>query len=295
VRLVWTLPAGLGLFSDRPALSDATGLWECGTCSLWFRHPCPDQATLTSLYESVPDNTWSTEVARPSWPYIWDSLMTLAPAPSVLDIGCFTGDFLAQLPAAFARYGVEPNERAGEVAMKKGISIVGRSYDAMSLREKVGAVTLLDVIEHVEAPGKLLSAARDQLVDGGILVVLSGNSASWPWRLIGSTYWYSALPGHVRFLNPRWARHAAARLGMELVRFKATRGEWLGWRVFLRQGAQAIAFAAANALKKWGLSTSMQQAIPLLRRVAAWPSPPWWSSAPDHAIFIFKAKNGARS
>jgi len=154
---------------------------------------------------------------RPDYRRAARLLRTHVPSGSVLDVGCAGGAFLAGLPSAYARYGVEPSEEAGAVARQRGVALLGRSLrEASSSGARFHAITLLNVIEHLPSPLEHLAIAADMLLPGGLLVISTGNTDALPWRLMRTSYWYY-YPQHVTFYNPKWFRFAARRLDMQCV------------------------------------------------------------------------------
>lgn len=110
-----------------------------------------------------------------------------------LDIGCFTGDFLAQVSKMGAdAYGVELQEEAVKIAESK---LPGRIFNenVMSKNVSVGdrkfdIITLLGVVEHVTSPYQLIKRAGELLKPDGVLVVQTPNSSSMISKTLGK-YW----------------------------------------------------------------------------------------------------------
>jgi SAM-dependent methyltransferase len=139
------------------------------------------------------------------------------PAGSILDVGCGGGEFLATLPGAYCKHGVEPAESAAAGARRRGVTLLGRNLDeARASGQLFDVITLMNVIEHLPAPLEQLEVAAELLRPGGLLIITTANTDVLPWRLMRTTYWYY-YPQHVTFYNPKWFRFAARRLGMQCV------------------------------------------------------------------------------
>lgn len=104
----------------------------------------------------------------------------------VLDVGCFTGDFLVLMKEAGADvYGLELQDDAVKIANKK---LHGRVKTADVMTDVFPAVrfdviTLLGIVEHVTDPMKLIKRSTELLKRGGILMVQTPNSSSVLSRL----------------------------------------------------------------------------------------------------------------
>ena len=99
----------------------------------------------------------------------------------ILDVGCFTGDFLVLMKEIGADvYGLELQDDAVEIANKK-LSGRVKSADVMTStfpNLDFDIITLLGIVEHVTDPIKLIRRSTDLLKKGGILMIQTPNSGS---------------------------------------------------------------------------------------------------------------------
>lgn len=113
---------------------------------------------------------------------------------SILDVGCFTADFLELMEDEGARvYGTELQKEALALAQAK---FPGRIFQAdisttKFPRLKFEIVTLLGLIEHVTEPHQLLSSVQRLTRPGSLLVIQTPDSASWPALVLGK--WWPPL------------------------------------------------------------------------------------------------------
>lgn len=117
---------------------------------------------------------------------------------SILDIGCFTGEFLYHMSQRGAEtYGVELQEEAAKIAEKK---LPGKIFNEDILSAKFSLcnrqfdiITLLGVIEHVTDPIHLLKRASKLLKANGLLVIQTPDSTSLFPRMMRK-YWPPYTP-----------------------------------------------------------------------------------------------------
>lgn len=105
---------------------------------------------------------------------------------NILDVGCFTGDFLVLMKEAGANvYGLELQDDAVKIANTKLQGRV-RAADVMTdafPKVHFDVITLLGIVEHVTDPMKLIKRSTELLKKGGILMVQTPNSSSVLSRL----------------------------------------------------------------------------------------------------------------
>lgn len=265
-------------------------LWQCQCCRLRFRTPLPSPGQLLQQYQRIESNGHWDHGERSVWRDILRDLGD-PPSGSVLDVGCFRGDFLSWLPATIRKFGIEPSDSAAATARSRGVEIVARSIDDLQdLTPRFTAVTLIDVIEHLPMPLESLRLLAQTVLDGGRLILFTGNTAAWPWRIGGRHYWYSRLPDHVAFFRREWFEWAAPRLGCRVLRATrlAHRPAKLGTRV--REVAANLSFFAYRRLADSTPWDPWLSRLPLVRKVADWRMA-WWTSATDHILVVMEKKS----
>lgn len=93
---------------------------------------------------------------------------------SILDIGCCIGEFVKFAEPHYNCVGFEPNLSAANIAQHRCSSPIITALNGQF--PKFNAITLFDVIEHLEDPVGLLSFLRDNyLEDDGVLVISTPN------------------------------------------------------------------------------------------------------------------------
>ena len=142
----------------------------------------------------------------------------------VLDIGCFTGEFLELMQQEGAEvYGLELQPEAVKIANKKLHNKVYQA-DVMSYnfpQKKYDIITLLGLVEHVTNPLQLLQRCYKLLSDDGIIMIQTPNSTS----LLAHTmkqYWppYSPIE-HIHLFSRKSLEYALHSSGFQDLTFQA--------------------------------------------------------------------------
>jgi SAM-dependent methyltransferase len=178
---------------------------QCVDCTFAFKSPQPPSELLTSCYEKASSLQWGENVDVFDRNYsLFSSLLSKHRVEgSLLDIGCFSGTLLSYLGASYSKFGVEPSRKAREIAMKRGIEILGPTIESTPQNSMMfDCVLSVDVLEHITEPGCHLERALGLVKPGGLLCLSTGNTDRYSWRLTGSRSWYAALPEHLCFYNP---------------------------------------------------------------------------------------------
>ncbi|MDP3091279.1 MAG: class I SAM-dependent methyltransferase [Nitrospira sp.] len=146
----------------------------------------------------------------------------------LLDIGCSSGALLqSAVTQGFDAEGVEPAAQAAEFAKSTGLKVFhGYLEEARFPASSFDAVTLMEVIEHLPDPSALLREVWRILKPNGVLVVGTGNGASWTVRLVGARWGYFQVAehgGHISFFNPSSLAKLARRCGFDVERSETRR------------------------------------------------------------------------
>jgi SAM-dependent methyltransferase len=165
--------AGISLTKPMPGGT----LYRCPNCKLVFRFPVFVAEEYGELYAKAGSTTWSS----PAWirndqALVRNYIAARYPTGArVLDLGCWTGDFLASLPAGYQKFGIEKSEDAAERCRQRGIKIIGGDlYAANLLTDKFDVVIGMNVIEHVLDPGVFVENALNMISANGVLLMTTG-------------------------------------------------------------------------------------------------------------------------
>ena len=141
----------------------------------------------------------------------------------LLDIGCATGDFLIECRSVgIVVAGVEPTPWAAAEAMGRGLPIWSSDVSGAALPEGAfDAVTLWDVVEHLERPVEDLRAIARTLRPGGHLIVGTPVEDGWEARLWGERWAGWDTPRHLSVFSEDGLVAFLRAGGFDLV--------WKGW------------------------------------------------------------------
>lgn len=264
-------------------------LRRCKQCSLQYRFPVWDEEELTKLYENLPDGLWDGCDERCYWSRIKQVIENHVVGRSILDVGCFAGDFLQWLPDEWKKHGVEPSLAAAKQAQARGIEILGHTAaDLENCNQRFDVVVSFDVIEHLTQPLQFVTNLKRVLKPDGILVIMTGATDAWPYRLFGRHFWYGSFPEHVSFYSASWFAWLAVKLNMELMHYSRFSSEPRSWFLWLRQFAQISLHTFIQIALEKGFDRDKLRKLPFFGRAADWPVVPWWKQASDHGLVVLK-------
>ena len=179
----------------------------------------------------------------------------------LLDVGCSRGHFVAAAVAAgFAGEGVEPAPQIAAAARATGLTVHPGLLDEQRFpAASFDAVTLFEVIEHLRKPRTLLAECHRILKPRGVLVLSTGNTASWTVAAMGARWDYFHLAkdgGHVSFFSPVSVKRLATACGYGLERMETSRVRFHEktdappWRYALGKAAAELLSFPARLLGK---------------------------------------------
>jgi SAM-dependent methyltransferase len=177
------------------------------------------------LYDAWDGSYWSAHETV---------LRAVAAAPSVLDVGCATGNLAVRIKESGATVvGVEPNPRAASLAQSRGIEVVVAPFDRSAVGALAGrtfsVVVFADTLEHMLDPLDALVLARSLLAGDGRVVASLPNVGVWHARALLALGHFDYRDGgifdrtHIRFFTLSGARRLALAAGYRVERIWTTR------------------------------------------------------------------------
>jgi len=263
-------------------------LYHCKYCSLEFRWPQPSKDSLNHLYESGNDIAWQyVPKQRRDWTFAKELIQVTSGCSSVLDVGCFDGSFLTFIGQKYDRYGVEIHPVAFSRAEAAGITMVARDLEDINANHSFDCIVSMDVAEHVADPLTFLKSLAAITKPGGMIILSTGNTEAWSWRIAGSRYWYCHIAEHISFINPTWCNYAAQHLELGVKQISTFSHSDASLLKRARDVVINLTYLSVPALgrllRKRGIGGINVRQHPSLADV-----PPGWMSASDHLLVVFQ-------
>ncbi len=136
----------------------------------------------------------------------------------LLDVGCAYGFFLQEARPYFEVAGIEIADDAAAHARQRGLRVVPGIADEPTLAQ-IGAmdvIVLLDVIEHLPSPQETLALCARHLSPGGIMVITTGDFASFYARRAGARWRLMPPPQHLWYFTRESIARMTQSLGLRL-------------------------------------------------------------------------------
>jgi 2-polyprenyl-3-methyl-5-hydroxy-6-metoxy-1,4-benzoquinol methylase len=142
--------------------------------------------------------------------------------PSICDIGCGSGAFLAEMRSRGAIVtGVDPSSVSGNAIRSRGIEFHCGTAEVIpsELRSRrFDVVTMLQSLEHCRDPKEAVSNASMLLNEAGLLVLDVPNIDCLGARMYRQTWWHTDAGRHLQFFTPFSLTRLCKISGLEVVR-----------------------------------------------------------------------------
>lgn len=267
-------------------------LYKCKVCNLYFKWPHLEKVDLNKLYEAGDPENWHSNIKnRMDWQLAVHWIKTNLAEGSILDIGCWDGTFLENLKETLDPYGIEINPTTADKAALKGITIVGNDMNKIGwLSNEFDVTTSFDVIEHVENPFEFLKSMCESTKKDGIIIISSGDTDIFPWKISGPRYLYCANPEHISFINSGWCSYAARALNLriELLRKFPHASKFKLYKIVFDSIKNIIYLIAPSFLATLRKIKHSEMHKTNEVSTASYIYPPPWTWVHDHLIVAFR-------
>jgi 2-polyprenyl-3-methyl-5-hydroxy-6-metoxy-1,4-benzoquinol methylase len=187
---------------------------QCDKCSLQFTNPRPDLANLDQYYQS--DNYIShSDVAKSIVDIAYKFVRRFAlrqklkiahkysSNKTLLDYGCGTGYFLKEADKKnWTVAGIEPNEKACDIANNQLNGIVKERLDLLPKDTKYSVITLWHVLEHISNLNDTIKEILGLLDKNGHLIVAVPNPNSYDAQKYKQFWAAYDVPRHLYHFTP---------------------------------------------------------------------------------------------
>ncbi len=206
-------------------------LYDCTQCDFTFVFPVPDN--LAAIYgeeyfknegkadAGYTDYDKDKEPMRPVFELYLKKLAGLTEGRNIFDVGAATGYFLdIAKQDGWKTFGSEISDYAAKEAQSRGHEMVAGSIVGRALSEKMHAVTLWDVLEHVDDPRAYLFAVNDMLGDSGMLAINTVDRSSVWARALGPRWHLIVPPEHLNYYSPNNLEMLLRESGFQVLEVK---------------------------------------------------------------------------
>lgn len=196
------------------ARKDGLTLWGCGACGTIS---CDDVSETSGLYDHYYDHAafQAPEVVAASLERLVRSAERFRKAGRWLDVGYGEGGLLEGAAAqGWACHGTEISPPALEHGRARGWIVSARpDEDPRFAAGSFDVVTMIELLEHVRDPARVLAAAARWLRPGGLLYVTTPNARSLNRWLLGARWSVFSPPEHLTVWTAQGLSRALASAG----------------------------------------------------------------------------------
>lgn len=211
-------PQDFSITDDR--YGTTLSIYRCSDCSFEF---CPQPVDLVSMYAEMKDQDYvdssksrsiqAQKLARLADRFINRNSVTL-------DVGCGSGLLVRELQNRGHRaYGLEPSSFLSSEGIKRQMQIYQGTFDDYAFAEDFNLVSLIDVIEHVQDPRKMLSSTHKALQTTGVLLLVTPRRDSLIRKLLGFKWWHYRV-AHVAYFSKANIMDLLHEVGFDVLEYK---------------------------------------------------------------------------
>lgn len=224
-------PVGVGEDYEYRTSADVFVAMRCADCGLVYLNPRPDIAEFETIY---PANYHAFDFSEKDFGIVYKIrsrleanrvlswCKNLPDDAKILDVGCGDGFHLNLIKQygnnSWQLEGIDIDERAIEMAEKTGLKVHRGTVETLDLpKNAYDFAFMIQTIEHVAEPEKVLSAVYEILKPGARLVIVTDNTDSIDFRLFKNAYWGGYhFPRHWNLFNRTSLTKLAEKCGYEV-------------------------------------------------------------------------------
>ena len=205
---------------------------ECRHCHYVYASPRWTTEEIITAYGDVEDETYAEEREGRELTFTkhlkhMEKFTDAGNGRKLLDVGAYIGVFveIAQR-AGWDASGVEPSSWAVEIAKSRHVPVIYGTLDSPQVQgQQFDAITMWDVIEHVDDPRAELRKAFDLLKPGGWIAVHTMDIDSLTAKLMGRR-WPWLMSMHIQYFSQTTLAQMITDVGYDVV-WSGVQGRYL--------------------------------------------------------------------
>lgn len=224
-------PLAIGEDFEYRTSPDSFLAMKCNSCGLVYLNPRPSLSEFQRIY---PANYHAFEFSQKEFGFVYKVRRRLeakrvlgwckglSDKAKIIDIGCGDGFHLSLLKdygkANWQLEGVDADERAASVAKKNGLDVHCGLLENLNLQPaSYDLAFLIQTIEHLADPPKLLRDVRSLLRPGGKVIIVTDNTDSFDFKIYKDRHWGGYhFPRHWYLFNKETMRLLAKKVDLEV-------------------------------------------------------------------------------
>lgn len=226
------VPVGTGEDFEYRTSPDEFHAVQCPTCGLVYLNPRPSESEFGRIY---PANYHAFEFSEQEFGLVYKVRRRLEAKrllgwcrglranARILDVGCGDGFHLGLLrdfgDKTWRLEGIDADERAAAVAERNGLTVHCGLIEQLDLpRSAYDLAFVIQTIEHVADPPKLLRDIRELLRPGGQVVIVTDNTDTLDFRWFKGRHWGGYhFPRHWNLFNQSTIHRIAGQVGLQVI------------------------------------------------------------------------------
>jgi len=188
-------------------------IFRCEECSFL---QCPELNDVVRFYEQMDDAEYEKTRSERGIQArkILECLAGYRPSGKLLDIGSGAGILVEQaLGLGYDARGVDPSRWLQARAQERGLPVTLGVFPHPEIVGPFDLITVIDVLEHVEDPMRLLQDVRAHLSKDGLAVIVTPDVQSVAARLLGFRWWHYRM-AHIGYFSRTTLTNALRRAGL---------------------------------------------------------------------------------
>jgi 2-polyprenyl-3-methyl-5-hydroxy-6-metoxy-1,4-benzoquinol methylase len=175
-----------------------------------------------------------------------------------IDIGCGNGQWLLTLPKEWELEGLELNPETAEIARRSTrAKIYSQPFEELSLAAQgYDLITAFALIEHLISPQEFVGWAARNLHSSGLLVLMTGDRASWCAKRMAARWPLYASPDHISYFSFQSLCHLLQQYNFEVIRAE-WRYMYMPWKRQFRLVNLAMKALEVADLHTWPIHDHM--------------------------------------